>query len=165
MMRAAAALLDTLDIQERDQFMERFVTTVGRTIYTPFSVGQATPIWTLPEQLRVAVHEHTHVVQGDREGWVVYDTRYLASSSHRAGYEAEAYGSDMEIEWWMSNGKFNPYDFALSRARSLKSYACSEADICQAAATMALRAGLVIQGYVESEAAKVAIEWLGRWQT
>ena len=157
-MQVAAALLDALDIQDRDQFMRDFVTTLHRTIYIPFEIGVegADGRWSLWGQIRVCVHEHTHVVQGEREGWVTFDARYLTSSSWRAGYEAEAYGSDLEMEFWRTEDILD----IDRRVESLKNYGCSAEDIDQAKATLELRAGLVAQGVVETRAAAVAIAWL-----
>jgi len=161
-MKAAASLLDVLDIQDKEQFMKDFVTTLHRTIYIPFIVGVegSGGHWSLWSQIRVCVHENQHVVQSDRDGLPEFAARYLTSSSFRAGYEAEAYGCDLEMEFWRQGANFNPYDFALQRAQGLKSYGCSEGDIDQAATMLALRAGVVVQGVVETKSSQVAIEWL-----
>jgi len=157
-MAAAAMLLDTLNILDKERFLKDFVTTLGKTIYIPFKLGDDD--WSLWDQTKVCVHEHQHVVQGERDGWATFGSRYLSSSSWRAGYEAEAYGCDLELEFWKGGHGFNPYDYALWRVRALKSYGCTEADISQAAAMLGIRAGVVVQGVVENDASKVAIAWL-----
>lgn len=160
-MKAAAVLLDALDIQDKDQFMKDFVTTLHKTIYSPFKAGEDNPRWPLWLQARVLCHECQHTVIGAREEWLVYDGRYLTSASFRAGYEAECYGADMEMEWWrLGSNRFDPYQFAQDRPQSLKSYGCKEADIEQAIQMLTIRAGLVIQDVVETKAAQVAIPWL-----
>lgn len=159
-MQVAATLLDALDIQDREQFMKDFVTTLGRTIYVTFTVGVETPRWPLWLQARVGCHECGHIVQGSREGWATFDARYVTSPSFRAGYEAECYGIEMELEWWrLGSNRFDPYRFAQDRPLSLKSYACKEADIEQAQQMLSIRAGLVSQDVVETKVAQVAIAW------
>jgi hypothetical protein len=161
LMQVAATLLSALGIQDKEQFMKDFVTTLGRTIYIIFEVGVETPRWPLWNQVRVCVHECQHVVQGEREGWATFDSRYVTSSSFRAGYEAEAYGADMEMEWWrLGPSRFDPYKFAQDRPQSLKNYGCKEAEIEQAVQMLTIRAGLVSQEVVETKAAQVAILWL-----
>lgn len=161
-MHAAAALLDALDIQDKEQFMKDFVTTLFKTIYIPFEIGVEGPDgrWSLWSQVRVAVHENQHVVQGERDGWALFGARYLSDSSFRAGYEAEAYGCDMEMEFWRLGSSFDPHKFALERALGLKNYGCKDVDIEQAQQMLSLRADLIIQGVVETKAAQVAIPWL-----
>jgi hypothetical protein len=161
LMQVAGSLLEALDIQSKETFLKNFVTTIGKTIYIPFTVGveqgDEGRIWPLWNQVRVCVHEHVHVVQGDREGWATFDARYLSSSSYRAGYEAEAYGSEVEMEFWRT-GQIMDY---VSRLQTLKTgYGCSDDDVAQAVAMVEIRAGVVAQGVVESRPAQVAIEWL-----
>ncbi len=159
-MQAAAVLLYALNIQDKDQFLKNFVTTLHKTIYIPFKIGVDDGRWSLWSQVRVCVHECQHTVQGAREGWVAFDGRYLTSSSWRAGYEAECYGCDMEMEFWRQGKNFDPFVFAKERAQGLKNYGCDDADIDQAAATLAIRASVISQGVVETRAAQVAIPWL-----
>lgn len=161
LMKVVATVLDAFGVQDKEQFMKDFVTTLGRTIYIPFEVGIEIPRWPLWAQVRVCVHECGHVVQGNREGWTTFDSRYVTSSSFRAGYEAECYGADMEMEFWrLGTSGFDPFRFAQERPLSLKNYGCKEADIEQAQQMLAIRAGLVAQGVVETKAAQVAIPWL-----
>jgi len=164
LMKVVATVLDAFGVQDKEQFMKDFVTTLGRTIYIPFEVGIESdkwPTWTVWAQVRVCVHECGHVVQGNREGWATFDSRYVTSSSFRAGYEAECYGCDMEMEFWrLGSSGFDPFRFAQERPLSLKNYGCKEAEIEQAQQMLTIRAGLVAQGVVETRAAQVAIPWL-----
>lgn len=160
-MEAAAALLDALDIQDKEQFMKDFVTTLHRTIYSPFKAGEDHPRWPLWSQVRVLCHECQHTVEGAREGWVTYDARYLTSPSFRAGYEAECFGTDMEMEWWrLGPSGFDPYSFAMDRPLTLKNYGCKDPEIEQAQQALTIRAGIVSQDVIETKAAQVAIPWL-----
>lgn len=160
-MEVAAALLDALGVQDKEQFMKNFVTTLHKTIYAPFAAGEDHPRWSLWSQARVLCHECQHTVIGARETWVVYDARYLTSSSFRAGYEAECFGTDMEMEWWrLGPSGFDPYKFAQERPFVLKSYGCKDPQIEQAQQMLTIRAGIVSQDVVETKAAMVAIPWL-----
>ena len=100
LMTAAGSFLDTLGVLDKQKFLDNYVTTIHRTIYTPFEIGDPTT-WSLRSQMRLAVHEHQHIVQGDREGWLSFDARYLASRTARAAYEAEAFGAEMELEVYL----------------------------------------------------------------
>jgi hypothetical protein len=160
LMVAAARFLDVLNIQDRGHFLRNYVTTIGHTIYTPFEVGVETEQWPLWRQVRVCAHECTHVVQVEREGWATFDARYLASSSWRAGYEAEACGADLELEFWRQGAALNIPAFVDERVAGLASYGCSDEDIGQAWQQLTIRAGVVAQGGVETRAAQVAIAWL-----
>lgn len=164
-MHAAASFLSVLNIQSKDQFMKDFVTTLHRTIYIPFKIGEQNDRWSLWSQMRVCVHEHQHIEQGDREGWATFSLRYVTSSSFRAGFEAECYGCDMEMEFWKSPASWDLnrlIQFAEQRAEGLRSYGCTEEDIAQAKAMLLIRAGVVSQGAVENRSTKRAIEWLSR---
>jgi hypothetical protein len=155
-MHLAASMLDLVDIQDEKQFMEHFVTTLHKTIYIPFEIGVATDDWPLWNQIEVCCHECVHVLQCAREGVIVYDTRYLSSSSYRAGYEAEAYGCNLEMEYWLTGRILD----SPARAGSLKFYGCSTADIEQAIHTLEIRAGVIKQGVIETLPAQEAITWL-----
>lgn len=160
-MEAAAALLEALKIQDKETFLKRFTTTLGRTIYIPFEIGVENEYYSLWGQVRVCVHEHQHIEQGDRDGWVIFGGRYLTSTSYRANYEAEAYGCDMEMEFWVDNMSTQELvEFGNQRAEGLRNYGCKEEDIEQAKQVLSLRAALVAQGVVETRSSQRAIEWL-----
>ena len=94
-MKVVARVLDTLGIVDRDSFLKEFTTTIGRRIYIPFTIGDASPL-DLWSQIALCVHEHQHVVQHDKLG-LRYELTYLASKADRARYEAEAYRSELEV--------------------------------------------------------------------
>jgi len=157
-MKLTAALLGGLGIMDPAHFMHNFVTTLGKTIYIPFELGVEGEggLWSLWSQVRVCVHEHQHVVQADREGMPVFGSRYLTSPSYRAGYEAEAFGCDMEMEFWRTGTILD----VAQRCAVLQDYGCKPEDIEQAAAMLEVRAGVVGQGVVENQASITAIAWL-----
>ncbi|MCJ7759715.1 hypothetical protein MUP59_01035 [Candidatus Bathyarchaeota archaeon] len=155
-MKMAVALLSVLKIQNKDQFMKDFVTTLYNTIYIPFEIGINDDHWDLWDQICVCVHEHQHIVQGERDCWVTFVSRYLTSTSFRAGYEAEAYGCNLEMEFWRT-GKIIDTG---ARVFSLKNYGCKDDDIEMAKRILDVRAEVVRQGVVENKSSITAIKWL-----
>ena len=57
--------LELFGIQDKQTFLHNFSTTIGHTIWTPEPVGHPTSC-SLWEQLKLGVHEHTHIWQYDR---------------------------------------------------------------------------------------------------
>jgi hypothetical protein len=160
-MALAAEGLEALGLMDSEIFLKRFVTTIctfSETIYTPFEIGDFSE-WAPWSQIRVCCHECQHVVQAKREGWTRFDALYLASSSFRAGYEAECFGTDMEMSHWLLGNAFDPSSFAQSRPDVLKGYGCNEEDIQQAVGALIIRASVVAAGGVETDAARTAILW------
>lgn len=160
MMEVVGQFLDAIGIQDKETFLTRFTTTIGKTIYIPFEIGTPGEHYDLWRQLRVCVHEHQHVVQGGREGWATFSAQYVSSSSWRAGYEAEAYGSDLEMEYWKLGPGLDIESFILQRTQGLKAYGCSDEDILMAQAMLRVRADVTKTGAVETLAAQRAITWL-----
>jgi hypothetical protein len=159
-MELAGGVLELLKIQDKQTFMTRFTTTIGRTVYIPFEIGVENAYYDLWGQIRVCVHEHEHIVQGDRDGWIVFDGKYVASTTSRATYEAEAYGCDMEMEFWHRGPTFDLVQFGNDRAEGLRNYGCPAAAIEMAKQILTIRAGIVSQGVVETNSAQRAIAWL-----
>lgn len=159
-MHLVAGFLDVVGIQDNEVFMKHFTTTLGKRIYIPFKVG-VPGIYRLWDQLRICVHEHQHIEQGERDGWIIFGGRYLTSPSYRANYEAEAFGCDMEMEYWHRGPHgFSAHAFGYQRALSLENYGCRPEHVEQARQSLDIRAGIVMQGGVESKASQVAITWL-----
>jgi hypothetical protein len=156
LMNLVADVLGAAEFVNKDEFMKNFVTTLYKTIYIPFAIGEVDTGWSLWNQVRVCVHEHQHIEQGERDGWGVFAARYLTSSSFRAGYEAEAFGSDLEMEFWRT-GSILDID---QRVSTLKSYGCSAADIDQAKEMLTRRSDVVKLGIILNQTSQVAIGWL-----
>jgi hypothetical protein len=160
LMKVVAWFLDVVNVQEDEQFMKDFTTTLWKRIYIPFElgVGDGDTLW---RQIRTCVHEHQHIEQGERDGWLEFGGKYLTSPSFRANYEAEAYGCDMELEYWRNPpSDFDALQYGLGRIESLKNYGCSAEDIEQAKQTIVLRAEVLEKGGVENKASQIAISWL-----
>lgn len=129
-MKAAARLLDALGIMPHETFMSEYTTVWGRRIYPCFTPGEAPNEDALFGQIIVCVHEHQHVEQAMREGFVSYSTRYLTSSRARALYEAEAYGCNMELVWARSGRLLSPDTLS----QKLLAYGCTRGDVLAARA-------------------------------
>ena len=154
-MQLVARALNALGIQSRERFLKNFTTTIGRRIYTPFEVGSPKGGWDLWQQIVICVHEHQHIVQHDREG-LSYEISYLADRASRARWEAEAYRSNLELQFWRTGTTPS----AQQTASVLKDYGCRPEDIEVAAKSLALSAVSVRKGAVINEATHVALGWL-----
>ena len=96
-----ADLVSLLGIADRESYLRRTVTTIGHTIYAPFTPGEASPPYDLWTQIVVAAHEHEHIVQAEESGGdLAFILRYLVSPSDRAVFEARAFFSTFELEYW-----------------------------------------------------------------
>jgi len=58
-MQLVGGFLDAIGILDAEDFLSRYTTTIGRTIYTPWEVG----VGDLASQMLICVHEHQHVHQ------------------------------------------------------------------------------------------------------
>lgn len=161
LMKLVAGFLDVAGIQDDETFMQRFTTTLHNNIYIPFELGVVSPQgYDLWGQICICVHEHQHIEQGTREGWVQFSGQYLTSPAFRANFEAEAYGCNMELEYWRRGTSLNPKAYGQQRVEGLSSYGCNAAQIEQAKQTIALRADLLLQDGLENKCSQLAIAFL-----
>jgi hypothetical protein len=159
LMKLIAKFLDVAGIQDDDEFMKDFTTTLHNNIYIPFELGD-TSTRSLWSQIRLCVHEHQHIEQGQRDGWIKFGGRYLTSPAHRANYEAEAYGCDMELEYWHRGTSFDAKAYGQRRVEVLSSYGCKTQHVEQAKQTIAIRADVLVRGGLENKCSQLAIAWL-----
>ena len=120
------------------------------------------PLWAHAKRLRAdleampIVRERPNVnVQHDREG-LSYEVSYLADRAARARWEAEAYRSNLELQFWRTGTTPS----AQRTASVLKDYGCRDEDIEVTAKSLALSALSVRKGAVINEATHVALGWL-----
>ena len=152
-MRLCGGALSVLRIQSQSQFMERYTTVINRRIYLPFALdapGSEAALWS---RIATGIHEHQHVVQARRDGFLRFATRYLASESARALYEAEAYGTELEFMRWAGRGSRTPE----SIATGLASYGCGERARDLALAELRTYEA---SGEIRTEATRVGVAWL-----
>lgn len=153
-MRTVADALDLMGILDHKDFMERYTTTIGDTIYAPFEWGEGDPdgLW---NQVETLVHELTHVEQYHANP-VLFPARYLADRSWRAQYEAEAFRADLQIHFWQT-GEIYDID---SRAATLLGYGLSEAHCIYVAQYLASMAETIRDGGQVSPVATWVSGWL-----
>lgn len=156
-MRLAARVLPTSD------FLEGYVTTIGRTIYVPFEIGDESPVgshmWSLEGQAAVLGHELMHVVQERRDGWK-YSWRYATSTHARAMYETEAYRATLEIKWVLGADRWDIESEANRHADGLKNYGCTSADVEQARALLLSYTNEIQKGGIVCETSRAIVEYL-----
>lgn len=100
MMSTIGTFLNTMGVLNKTSFMNKFTTTIGTTIYTPFTIGDTNnKNWSLLDQIIVCVHEHMHVLQYKKDGSFTFPYKYLATTKGRTEYEAEAYTCSLEMFW------------------------------------------------------------------
>ena len=122
-MRGAADLLARAGIQTREQFA-RYTTTLGTTIYAPFTPGEPTPGYDLAHQVVILAHELTHVEQFRRSG-ADFLAGYAMAPSARALYESEAYRAGETVRQFLGHPPTGPD----ALASHLGAYGVTEADI------------------------------------
>jgi hypothetical protein len=154
-MKAAGWALDLMGIQDAQTFATRYTTTIGRTIYLPYALGETQDSAVLAKQIGTCVHEHQHVEQYDNGGWR-WQWAYLTDPSARARYEAEAYATDIEMAFWYNGARLDPY----ALAAKLKAYGCGAGDVAVAARILAASASIAWRGGVAHTPSRRAIAWL-----
>ena len=153
-MDTVAGALDLMGIIDKQMFMDRFTTTIGRTIYAPFqwTEGDAAELW---NHVKTLVHELTHVRQHNADP-VLFPARYLADRSWRAQYEAEAFTADLQMHFWMTG---QVYDVN-TRASVLLNYGLDNDHCNYVASHLASVAETIKDGGQVSYVATWACEWL-----
>ena len=153
-MKAVATFLGALGILDKDSFLRQYTTTIGRRIYAPFTIGDASTL-DLWDQMVLCIHEHQHVVQHDKLG-LRYEVTYLASKASRARYEAEAYRSVLEVAAWRRVPPPAPHQLALE----LSGYGVGDDNQAMAARLFQLWEVPIQLGAVLTEAAQVGLAWM-----
>jgi hypothetical protein len=155
-MKLIARALELIGVVDKTSFLTRFVTTLGNTIYTPFTVGTPTPEFDLWSQIVVCAHEHQHVAQVQQEADLV--TRYLFDPTWRATYEAQAYRVSIALEHWHRGQvpDLDPY------VQAMKSYGLGEDALGFFRRYLELSLYPIQAGDLPDEAAKVAVDWLNQ---
>lgn len=154
LMRVCGSALAVARIQSRDQFMQHYTTVIHRRIYLPYALDAPAPEHILWRRLATGVHEHQHVAQAARDGFVRFASTYLTSQRARAIYEAEAYGCDIELMRWAGRSSRS----AQSIADGLSEYGCNAAN--RDLALDVLRTYETDAGPPKNEATRLAVDWL-----
>jgi len=155
-MQIVSELLNRMGIADKDDFMRRFATTIGRRIYLPFAPGDVSPGWGLLSQVETCVHECHHIVQYDSLGPPMFVYQYVVSKARRALLEAQAYRTNLEMRFRLTGQMLDP----ASLAASLRSYDVSEADVLVATRILAAAVPTIRAGGVMGPACSEAQRWL-----
>ena len=156
--KVAATFLDTIGIINKKTFMERFSFILGSTIYLPFKPGELTENFPAQNQISAAIHEHQHLIDGNKMGKFTFNWQYVFSKSKRAILEANAYQTNIEVYHWYTGRLLDP----IKVANVLKNYGCNSKHISTAAKILELAVPLIKQGLYESEATLTGLKWLER---
>jgi len=158
-MDAIGVFLDTMNIQDKDMFMDNCAVTIStmvkNRVYVPFEIGEADRV-SLAGQVKTCAHEAQHVVQHSRD-WM-FNAKYLASDTARASYEADAYRANMELEWYLTGRLLSPAGLA----NNLKAYSIGAADRKIAEKHLLIASKMVKEGYIITGTSKSAIGYLRR---
>jgi len=153
-MQAIGWALDMMGVQSQTDFMRKYTTTIGTTVYVPFKIGKGNQTQ-LRSQIITCVHESEHVVQFKRNrGRFIFN--YLSSDAARAHYEAEAYLTNMEMYFFFTGTVLA----AGTLANTLRGYGVGHADIRVTKKHLSIAAKVVRNGDVISNTSKTAIRWL-----
>jgi hypothetical protein len=152
-MKSLADLLSVMGVLDPTDFMTRFATTIGRTIYLPFQIGDASS-FSLWSQIEIGAHEHQHVVQLDSDP-NFFSTNYVLDPTKRAHYEAEAYRVSMTMNFWATGCAPQPDMYV----ESLKHYGIDEKGIDFAREYLRLSRPTILTHGIPDQAAKDTIGW------
>lgn len=155
-MKLISQVLGTLKVTDPVAFMSRFTTTIGRTIYIPFTIGEETDTHSLWGQIVICAHEHQHVIQAQEAGDVLFSLRYLLDPTWRATYEGSAYRVSMTLHYWLTGQQPDvaPY------LKSIASYGLGAEETAFFEKYLRMSVPTIVAGGVADEAAREAIAWL-----
>lgn len=154
-MKLVSRALAQMGILDADRFMERYTTTIGLSIYTPFEVGVEEGRFTLERQLHIGVHEHKHAKQYI-DGEVRFMLEYIGDPARRAHYEAQAMTVNLELDYWL--GRTDPR--IDGRTAHLVDYAIGEKDRDTVRKHLNMIWKVASKGYVLSDVGRESIGWL-----
>lgn len=161
LMKFIALFLSLGKGMTKDDFLDRYVTTVGKGIYLPFEPGVPNPdgTWSLWAQMMTCVHEHCHVDQynaSDTKRAFDFSRQYLLKKRRRTRFEIEAYSTGLELHFWRY-GRTRPVDSIL---RSLAAYRVGELDIEVAQKALELNNEMIANGAVLTKASAEFFRWM-----
>jgi hypothetical protein len=156
-MKLIAGFLDGIGVLDKEVFLRDFTTTIGNCVYAPYEVGvySGSGGYDFWGQISILVHEIVHVTQFHHAP-AEFTLKYLLYKSDRATYEAEAYGADLEMDYWLTG---HGYDVK-QRAQSLLHYGLQQEHCDYAAEYLVIQDDIFRQGGEVSVVAKWAKGWL-----
>lgn len=152
-MKAIAWALDMMGIKDKKEFMERYTTTIGNTVYVNFDIGKGNQSQ-LISQIKTFVHEAQHMEQLRRNP-ARYTIGYLTSSTKRSHYETDAYRTNQEMHYFFYGRTIRLSSFI----DTLRGYNIGEGDLHVAKKHLKVSTKLIKQGLIISGVSKDAIKW------
>jgi hypothetical protein len=156
MMQIVGESLDLMGIQDKDDFMKKYTTSVLGRVFTPFELGVPMEGWSLWNQIRVCPHEIRHDVQRKNNGCLGFEWDYTTNSASRASHECDALSVDMLLEWRYQDRMLSPHELAVG----LKGYACTDEDVEVSEKQLQMIAKMIRRGAILPDPAKEACDWL-----
>lgn len=153
-MSLVGQALESLGVMDQRDFLRRYATTIGRTIYLPFELGDAGSRG-LVSQARTIAHEAQHAHDYTTLGGPSWAFKYLTDHAHRAVSEARAMTTSAEVGWLIEG----VLPESAQAAEKLRAYALGDADIATVAAHLRIAYKTIAAGGVTTEAGKVAREY------
>lgn len=154
-MKIISWFLNSIGIVNQEDFLKNFTTTIGRTIYIPYKIGEG-DIWEIYGQIKTLVHEVVHVEQCNKEGFAKFSYNYIFNKDKRAEYEAEAYRTDMVLDFHFSGAFRQPHEIV----KSLRSYGLDKKHIEYAEKYLELSKHAIERGATFNAVTKKSIDWL-----
>lgn len=154
-MQLVGWALDTMGIQDQDDFLNNYTTTIGSKIYVPFEIGVGTQRQRVG-QIITCAHECQHVLQSRRDP--MYEIKYLTNDASRTLFEVDAYQVNMEIHWWFYRKLLSP----AVMANTLKGYSIGAANRRVAKRQFISSSKMIQYGGVTTGTAIKTIRWCNR---
>jgi hypothetical protein len=148
-MQLVARGLEALGIQSKDRFLKNFTTTIGRRIYTPFEVGSPKGGWDSGTSRHLRARAPARRAARSRGAGL--RGQLPRRRAARARWEAEAYRSNLELQFWRTAPRPRP-----AHRLGAQDYGCRDGDIEVTAKSLALSALSVKKGAVINEATHCA---------
>jgi hypothetical protein len=136
-------------------FNAHFATTLGPMIFMPKAIRNGDPL----AYMSLLTHELEHVAQWKAEK-IGMPWLYLTEPSMRASYEAQAFGGQLDLEYWFT-GRL-PTDLTHQLNSLASSYHLRPEDVKQAEAFMLSHLDTIKAGGHVSRSSLEAIVWLER---
>jgi hypothetical protein len=150
-MRFLGDVLEQLGVMDQQSFLEDYATTIGRSVYLPFELGDPNSRALLYQAMTIcheAQHGHQHSTKG-RSRWAI---KYVADPAYRAAQEAEAMTTSCEVYYLLTGGVLTPE----RQAEKLTNYALGADDIATVTKRLTSAFRTVDAGGISTAAGKVA---------
>lgn len=155
------ALFLSMGGMKKEDFLNRYVTTIGKKIYVPFEIGVPGEDgrWSLWSQMLVCVHEHCHVDQykaSDTKSAFDFSRQYLLKKRRRTRFEVEAYTTGLELFFW----RFGQRRDHKPILETLRAYRVGDLDLEVADKALEMNNKMVSKGAVMTKATAEFVRWM-----